>query len=281
MIEGQTQMGPESSGKALFGTQALESEPTIEAIWASPAPSSVSVDCKHSSPLVGLAQLTGRTYAASDMKVGGDATMGFMSNTSTPREHKESSGRTIARHSGRAIAAVREEPANAPPMKLSKGRHPPLSYSHYQWDPYIVRRQSSATSTLQGLEAIHRASTSLHYHDSEDSGASSYLSLQSEDASRDLQPISASAPNLFTGRRVSESITQPGPLDVYRASQVAETGQLAPRGRNARRTDSAESSQSVMLGVASRCSYGDDNIDIRRDPVAPTISDPPSHSRLR
>ncbi|KAK5130210.1 hypothetical protein LTR08_002295 [Meristemomyces frigidus] len=85
-------------------------------------------------------------------------------------------------------------------------------------------------STLEGLEAIYKASTTLHGDGS--SGSSS----ETSSGGIDHEPISASAPRLLSGQptHASRQRQQSADLDMlnsHRQSMAAETGQLTPRVR--------------------------------------------------
>jgi hypothetical protein len=116
-----------------------------------------------------------------------------------------------------------------PPARPRK--YPPLSYAKYGCNPYLVR-YSMPARTLEGLEAIHKASTSIY---GEESTEGSYSSHTSSNSTGDIPSISSSAPNLFTsqprGRTRHQSSYDLELLDQNRLSQAAEMGQLAPRGR--------------------------------------------------
>ncbi len=113
----------------------------------------------------------------------------------------------------------------------ARSKYPPVSYAKYGCNPYLVRHSMPA-STLHGLDAIHRTSSSVRGEESNENSDSSH---ESTDSTGDTDTISASAPSLLAASsrtwHKAQSQTNLNLLDNHRSSQVAETGQLAPRGR--------------------------------------------------
>lgn len=113
--------------------------------------------------------------------------------------------------------------------KTARGRHPPLAYSRYTGNPAL--QQGSAMGTLEGLEAIYRASGPMQAVGVFDSGMLEERlgsSGSSNKSGTDSESISASAPRLLNSQRTRQ---QSADLDLRRLSQAAETGQLTPRTR--------------------------------------------------
>ena len=170
------------------------------------------------------------------------------------RPGRSSSDRAISLEADHDTQPKREASPNASSNKPIRSRYPPLSYSRYQGNPYILRRQSSATSTLLGLEAIHRASTSISGN-----GEGSTESSSSSISTGDAGSISSSAPDLLNPGMPRSKLRQVSSasdlelLNSHRLSQAAETGQLTPRTRKA-----ANSFETTGLGRHSTTSvHGD------------------------
>lgn len=122
--------------------------------------------------------------------------------------------------------------ASSPDINISKppkSKHPPLAYSKYTGNPAL--QQGSVAGTLEGLDAIYRASGPMdamgvfEVNAAEESFGSSESSNKS---GTDSESISASAPRLLNSQRTRQ---QSADLDLRRMSQAAETGQLTPRVR--------------------------------------------------
>ncbi|KAK3113628.1 hypothetical protein LTR53_008896 [Teratosphaeriaceae sp. CCFEE 6253] len=127
----------------------------------------------------------------------------------------------------------RDSSPDAAITKPPRARHPPLSYAKYSNTPYAHRYSSTQTSleSLQAaqqasMEAIRRASTSIHLDSRSNSEDSSH-------SGNDAEPISAAAPRLL-----SQAVPRPRQQSVdfelmqtHRLSQAAEMGQLTPRVR--------------------------------------------------
>lgn len=127
----------------------------------------------------------------------------------------------------------RESLTTLPLEKPTNSRHPPPSFAKYSGNPSLYP-WSSCANTLEGIEAIHRASTSLRSDTHFDDGSGDSYT-QSSSGSSDSGPIASAAPNLLN----QAAQTQPTPrvrhylvdfemLNNRRMSQAAETGQLTP-----------------------------------------------------
>ena len=157
---------PGDSDLVPFGIRALESGIEVDGVWVSPGNTPESASREHSvassiwehAPKVegGLDTAKQNTHRVLDARIANSA-----------ETAPESFDRSIA---GVPLSySPRDRSTDQHIPKPARSRHPPLSYSRYQGNPYILRRQSSATSTLQGLEAIHNASTSIYDYRSGDS----------------------------------------------------------------------------------------------------------------
>ena len=109
-------------------------------------------------------------------------------------------------------------------------QHPPLAYAKYSGNPSLFH-QAPTVSTIEGIDAIHRASGPVTAGSTHGDGYDSRVSSRStSDSSTDTEPISSSAPNLL-GHRQKQHSTELDMMHSHRLSQAAETGQLTPRVR--------------------------------------------------
>lgn len=123
-----------------------------------------------------------------------------------------------------------------PPRKPKKSRHPPPSFAKYSGNPSL-HRLSSSVRTVEGIEAVYRASTYLN-PEARHGGSSSesYTQSSSGSSSSDSGPISSAAPKLFSKKSNAQQRQRHHSADLemlnsHRLSQAAETGQLTPRTR--------------------------------------------------
>jgi hypothetical protein len=155
--------------------------------------------------------------------------------------------------------------------KPAKSRHPPCSYNKYNATPHVYRH-SSTVYMLEGLEAIHKASTSMN----PDSGSGGSDSGNSGD---DAGPISAAAPDLLSNaqpmarkRHQSADLVM---LDTHRRSQAAETGQLTPKAR--RPGQSRDSSVASLPHSAVTPTEHSDYFSVRPKAMKTSDSDSPTN----
>ncbi|KAK5168073.1 uncharacterized protein LTR77_006641 [Saxophila tyrrhenica] len=205
-----------------FGIRAIESGIQVEGLWISrgntPDPGSENASAA-SSP---VEQSPVKTFnAAVDGQQARSAKADHILSLLRPdfREDLQSRSRTSHDEASEAIS------------KPQRSRYPPLSYAKYEYQPYIAC-PSQPVRTLEGLDAIHKASTSLRVDEYNTNSDSSH---RSSDSTGDIDSISAYAPALFTGQTPSApKIPSANDLDLLnsrRVFQAAETGQLTPRGR--------------------------------------------------
>lgn len=215
-----------------FGVRAIESGIEVEGVWISRAntPEAASRNSSAGSLVLQQFQRSSTEYDVEKQlpQTHDRAT----SNSTTTSEKPGSTGYS------RAVSAERPTSSHAsrdpsPDVEVTKpphSRHPPLSYAKYSNSPYTYRH-SSTMSTLEGLEAIHRASISIKADGHGSSGSS-----ESSNGGNDTESISASAPRLLSGQaapisRPRQRSVDREMLDSHRISQAAETGQLTPRVR--------------------------------------------------
>ncbi|KAK0273880.1 hypothetical protein LTR91_007836 [Friedmanniomyces endolithicus] len=220
-----------------FGIRALESGIETEGVWVS-RPNTPECHSRESSAGSLMLKQYPRSFEDADIE------------KQIPRIHQKARSRSpaipgtrLSAHFGRTASedrvatcrASRNDSPDAAIIQGARSRHPPLSYAKYSNTPYVHRYSSTQTSLEsleaaqhRSMEAIRRASTSIH----PDSPSSSEDSSHS---GHDLESISASAPLLFT-----QPIPRPRPrkqsvdfdlMQTHRLSQAAETGQLTPRVR--------------------------------------------------
>ena len=220
-----------SNNDVPFGIRAIESGIEVEGVWISRGntPEPVSRESSASSLWEHVPRKDyGIDLEKQDPSKYHDRTA-LHPPAATRRSDRSSFDRAVSAEKLPSSHISREPSPDAAVTKPPRSRHPPLSYTRYSsFNPYLLR-QSSVTNTLQGLEDIHRASTSIHGDESSDS------SNQSTNSTGDSGPISASAPGLLTGRAKAkpkhQSLNDFELLNSHRMSQAAETGQLTPRGR--------------------------------------------------
>ncbi|KAK3109821.1 hypothetical protein LTR53_016518 [Teratosphaeriaceae sp. CCFEE 6253] len=161
----------------------------------------------------------------------------------------------------------RDSSPDAAITKPPRARHPPLCYAKYSNTPYAHRYSSTQTSleSLQAgqqasMEAIRRASTSIHLDSRSNSEDSSH-------SGNDAEPISAAAPRLL-----SQAVPRPRQQSVdfelmqtHRLSQAAEMGQLTPRVRRP-----GQSRDSSVASIPASVEHGD--YFTRRSRVAGPLS---------
>ncbi|KAK4547448.1 hypothetical protein LTR36_001104 [Oleoguttula mirabilis] len=214
-----------------FGVRALESGIEVEGVWVSRPTTPEAGSRQSSAGSLVLQQFQRKRSAEVDLERGSDQhreRSASKSTTASARPATSGHGRASSAERPSSSHASRDSSPDAVITKPPRSRHPPCSYSKYSTSPYMYR-PSSTVSTLEGLEAIHRASTSMHADSS--SGSS-----ESSQGGNDYEPISASAPRLLNRqaapvtkhRQQSADLAM---LNTHRISLAAETGQLTPRTR--------------------------------------------------
>ena len=231
----QRRQGNQGSNDVPFGIRAIESGIEVEGVWISRSntPEPVSRDSSARSSLW-------NHVPGNDLEIDlekqtlqrGHGRSTSNSTTATVRPPRSTFDCAVSAERSPSSQASADFPTERVIAKPPRSRHPPLSYTRYNGNPYILRH-TTTSSTLEGLDAIHRASTSIHVGD--DSNGSSASSNQSNQSTDDSGPISASAPSLLTGqvrpRPRQQSSSDFELLNSHRMSQAAEMGQLTPRGR--------------------------------------------------
>ena len=276
--------GTQRSDEVPFGVRAIESGIEVDGVWVSrgntPEPASrgtsagssvwdhvprrsSEIDLEKQWPLRPSTGTHARSISASTSTTARPSSSAFDIATSAKR--------VDSRH------VSREHSPDAPIAMPAKSRHPPSSYSRYSSNPYLIR-SSSAANTLEGIEAIHKASSSVHYRYESENCYGTQSSSSSNISSSDGEPISASAPGLLTGQpRSRKQSADFELLDSHRISQAAETGQLAPRVKKASRSVDWTTLTCAGLGgtIPERNSYFQS-----RAPSSPTTPKTPSEDTL-
>lgn len=144
-----------------------------------------------------------------------------------------------------------------PPHKPAKSRHPPPSFAKYSGNPSL-HRLSSSVRTVEGIEAVYRASTYLN-PEARHGGSSSesYTQSSSGSSTSDSGPISSAAPKLLSQKSDARQRHRSADLEMlntHRMSQAAETGQLTPRTRKI--TNSLDGQGYLSDGLMSSSSEG-------------------------
>ncbi|KAI7508806.1 hypothetical protein KC347_g5803 [Hortaea werneckii] len=221
-----------SKDEVPFGIRALESGIEVDGVWVSRPNTAESQSKQSSATSVGLKQphrmsfdydIEKQQHPVSDRPLAKSALPSARRESSTS-DRVNSAGPKFSKHSSR------DSSPDVMIQKPPRSRHPPCSYSRYSNIPYSYR-DSSALTTFEGLEAIHRASSSIHV----DGGSGSSSSSQGSDENGS---ISAAAPRLFTEKSRDPSRPRRPSIDLemlnkHRQSQAAEVGQLTPRTRMA------------------------------------------------
>jgi hypothetical protein len=235
--------GVPRADEALFGIRALERGVEVEGVWVSrgntPEPSirngssgssiwdfmpkkTAEPDVEKQTQEGEQPRTTNRGRAISDSAVGA-ARPGDLTSNQTLSSVSLSSG-----------PANRDSVPKANLAKPAKSQHPPPSFAKYSGNPSL-HRQSSAVQTVEGIEAVHRAST---YPDPDarhgGNSSESYTQSNSGSSSSGSGPISSAAPALLSQKpraRPRHHSADFELLNSHRQSQAAETGQLTPRTR--------------------------------------------------
>lgn len=239
-----------------FGIRAIESGLEVDGVWISRnnTPEPVSRDSSTNGISDGLPKRqTVPDLERHDVHTGYDrSTSASSANTAHPASSSFDRAVSAERMSSRQTS--RDASPDATVTKPPRSRQPPCSYTRYSGNPYILRN-SSTTNTLEGIEAIYRASTSIHHPSTLEIGDGGYSSAGSSSHSSngelDIESIYASAPGLLSGPRprTRQQSSDLNMLDNHRISQVAETGQLTPRARRATETPTMLAEQVDYFGL--------------------------------
>ncbi|KXT06412.1 hypothetical protein AC578_6064 [Pseudocercospora eumusae] len=229
---------PSHSAHVPFGIRAIESGIEVDGVWISrsntPEPPTTR-DTNKSS----LWDHVPRRHYSVDLEKGqtstdhdrsaSNSTTGHAQNSSLhDRQTSRASGSGSASYAGRDTSdvALITRPATA---KVKE--YPPPNLTKYTGNPAL--RQVSGVTTMDGLDAIHKASGHFHpNHDAAGENFESSPSAQSTDDSTDSEPIAAAAPRLLNHQtKQRQHSTDLDLMHSHRMSQAAETGQLTPRIR--------------------------------------------------
>lgn len=191
-----------------FGIRAIESGIEVEGVWISRP--TTPEGTRHSSP--------SRDHGPrKDFEIDIESQKTIASSS------------TLVRSVSRSNPPSREASPDFHKTKPIRSKHPPLAYSKYTGNPAL--QQASTMGTLQGLEAIYKASGPMAAADASDMSTAREGLASSESSYKsgtDSDPISSSAPRLLNSSS-QRTRQQSADLDLRRMSQAAETGQLTPR----------------------------------------------------
>lgn len=230
--------GTAPSDEVPFGIRAIESGVEVEGVWISRPNTPEKQSRQSSAGSLVLQQYPCRSPTV-DVERGLSISSAAMSSSpadcyagSNPANLTTNSRTSLFDQlsSAERLSSSKSSRGSSPDAPLTRplrSRHPPCSYNKYSTSPYLYRH-SSTISALEGLEAIHRASTSINPDGR--SGSSESGSSGEDDGS-----ISAAAPGLLSNAQPPPRQRQPSldlhMLDTHRISQAAETGQLTPKVR--------------------------------------------------
>lgn len=235
MLKRQTMGSPDEKADVAFGIRAIEKGVKVEGVWISPSstprpgsrdPSVDSLICEKKPRQDWNIDIEKQAIRKSRSRSASVSTIG------TARTHD----RAVSLDRGSIARTSRSpSPDDGPVPRPPRSRHPPSSYVRYSCNPYLLR-QSTIINTFEGLEAIHKASTSIHTQNGECNTSSSNSSNRSSNSGNDIETIVAAAPNLFTVQPARPRPRHSSSVDIemlnkHRTSQAAEVGQLTPRVR--------------------------------------------------
>jgi hypothetical protein len=241
MLQKASPFGPRDTDDIPFGVRAIERGVFVEGIHISRP---TTPDSARRIDASGAQNGLPRNDASHDLEAQSTPSRSIYGAARSTKTTSSSFDRAVSAERLPSSHNSRESLPMTTADKPSKGRCPPPSLTKYTGNPSLYRNSSSLT-TLQGIEAIHRASTSLQPDSHFDAGSGESYKTSSE--SNDSDPISAAAPELLSQRmhvapapaRVRDSSADFALLEDRRMSQVAETGQLVPSAqkptRNANR----------------------------------------------
>ena len=272
MSQRRRTMGGHGSNDVPFGIRAIESGIEVEGVWISRS-NTPELTSKNTSAGSSMWEHVPRRnldpdLERQDLPRGRNRTMSNPT-TAIARPDRTSFERAVSAEKLPSTTSTNSSP-DPVIAKPPRSRHPPLSYTRYSCNPYLIRYPST-TSTLEGLDAIHKASTSIH---GDGGNGSSDSSNPSSDSTDDSGPISASAPALLTGqarpRTRHQSSGDLEMLNSHRKSQAAETGQLTPRGRRQGQSYSVDFSAYVSSARDSRSVERSDYFSTQSKMPSPT-----------
>lgn len=239
MLQKQTMRSTNEKPDVAFGIRAIESGIKVEGVWTSPN-STPRQGSRNSSVDSAIREKPPRydfdiDLEKQDIRKGRSRSFSN-SSIGTARTHD----RAISLDRGTSAQSSRStSPTESPIARPPRSQHAPSSYVRYSCNPYLFR-QSTSINTLEGLEAIHKASISINGQSRDYQTSGSDSSNQSSNSGNDVGAIAASAPNLFMSEQ-PQPRPRPRPrhntstdlelLNKHRTSQAAEVGQLTPRVR--------------------------------------------------
>ncbi|KXT17906.1 hypothetical protein AC579_5936 [Pseudocercospora musae] len=229
------QMSQRRKPDAPFGIRAIESGIEVEDVWISRSNTPEPPTTRDTNPS-SLWDHVPRGHCSIDLEKSqipishdrsSNATTGHAQQPSL-HDRKTTQPSRSASHSSRDTSDI--APITRPSTAKVK-EYPPAALSKYTGNPAL--RQVSGVTTMDGLDAIHKASG--NFHSTRDAAGESFessASAQSTDDSTDSEPIAAAAPGLLNHQiKQRQHSTDLDLMHSHRMSQAAETGQLTPRIR--------------------------------------------------
>ena len=225
-----------------FGIRALESGVEVEGVWISRSNTPELPGSEDASPTLSMSEYTPRKDFNIDLEKQHSQTRSMSgSTTATKSSGQRSHDRMKSVEKLPSGHASRDSSLDPPLAKPPRPKYPPVSFQRYNGSQYVFMRQSNTNTTLQALESIYKASTAINGEDTSSSDSSTQITNTD-----DRGPISSSASSLLTYHQPRPRPRHQSPSDLeilnkHRTSQVAEQGQLTPRGRPAGKALSMDS----------------------------------------
>lgn len=224
---------PPTTTDVPFGIRAIESGVEVEGVWISRNNSPEPASTRDTSTASMWDAAVHQRHEIDLEKQDADTRHGRhgleSTNASNPATNAGMAGTRMTSHG---------QPEGVMSKPAKNKQHPPLSYAKYSGNPSLFN-QAPYVSTIEGINAIHRASGPVTTGSTHGDEYGSRDSSQSTSDGTDTEPISSSAPNLL-GRRQKQQSMELDLMHSHRLSQAAETGQLTPRVRRTEtRGDSA------------------------------------------
>lgn len=240
---------PPTTTDVPFGIRAIESGVEVEGVWISRNNSPEPASTRDTSTASMWDAAVHQRHEIDLEKQDADTRHGRhgleSTNASNPATNAGMAGTRMTGHG---------QPEGVMSKPAKNKQHPPLSYAKYSGNPSLFN-QAPYVSTIEGINAIHRASGPVTTGSTHGDEYGSRDSSQSTSDGTDTEPISSSAPNLL-GRRQKQQSMELDLMHSHRLSQAAETGQLTPR---VRRTETR--GDSASFSYEHRASYVSDSGD--------------------
>ncbi|KAF2722694.1 hypothetical protein K431DRAFT_221640 [Polychaeton citri CBS 116435] len=237
--------GTRKEGDVPFGVRAIESGIEVEGVWISRNNSPEPTSSREASRTSSIFEIVPKALHETDLENQSPDKQPQSHDTEHPLKPLEIHPRVVNQFNEALLAeklprtVASKQPSRDPSPEMSSIKPgnipqcPPVSYSRFS-NTSVGLRNSQTASSLDGLEAIHRASTSYYspengYGHSDDSESSQ----PSSGCGGGGDSISASAPMLLNpvSDKEKHQSADAALLNERRISQAAETGQLTPRTR--------------------------------------------------